>query len=107
VHVQFQVQPHPRFRRRGADLISKLPLKLSEALLGCEKVVETVWGPRPVSVPQGTQNGANLPIAGAGAPRLGESGRRGNHICEVEIVMPKRLSKQQQEVIAQLKGAGL
>lgn len=87
-------------------MIAKLPLKLSEALLGSERTVDTVWGQRVVVVPQNSQNGAQIAIEGAGAPRLGGSGR-GRHICEVEIVMPRRLNARQQELIKALQEVGL
>lgn len=53
--LQVQVAPHPRLRRKGADILSTLELRLSEALLGCSKMVETAWGQSSVRVPPGTE----------------------------------------------------
>lgn len=104
--VQFQVEPHPRFKRKGDDIISRLPLKLSEALLGCSKTVDTVWGARSVTVPACTQPGAQLVVSGAGAPRLRGVGR-GNHVLEVEMQAPTRLSSEQLKLLEQLRDSGM
>ena len=104
--MQFQVQPHPRFKRKGTDILAPLPLRLSEALLGCRKMVETAWGSRSLTVPPGTQGGAQLAIDGAGAPRIGAPGR-GRHIAEIRVSLPHRLSAEQQALIEQLRDKGL
>ena len=104
--MQVQVQGHRIFSRRGEDIISKLDLKLSEALLGCKKEVETAWGMKTISVPEGTTAASRLTINGMGAPRLNGSGR-GRHILEVTLQLPQRLTSDQVRVIEDLKRSGL
>lgn len=104
--MQFQVEPHPEFKRRGANIISKLRLKLTEALLGCQKHVRTAWGQRPVTVPPGTSGGDTLSLPGEGVPRLDGSGR-GHHVLEIEVASPKTLTDEQIALIARLRESGL
>ena len=100
------MEPHPRFRRKGDDILAKLPLKLSEALLGCSKAIETVWGSRSVRVPTCTQPGARIVVSGAGAPRLRGVGR-GNHVLEVEMLAPQRLTAEQLQLVEKLRESGM
>lgn len=104
--MQVQVQPHRGFTRKGDDIISKLELKLTEALLGCTKEVETAWGMRTVKVPGGTTSSTRIPIESMGAPRMRGSGR-GRHILEVVLKLPQRLTAEQERVVEQLRTAGL
>jgi molecular chaperone DnaJ len=104
--VQVQVQGHRKFTRKGDDIISKLELKLSEALLGCKKEVETAWGPKTVTVPEGTMASSKITIDSMGAPRLKGSGR-GRHILEVSLKLPRRLTAEQARVVEELRESGL
>jgi molecular chaperone DnaJ len=104
--VQFQVEPHPKFRRKGDDIVSSLPLKLTEALLGCSKTVDTVWGSQEVKVPACTRAGAQLVLQGAGAPRLRGVGR-GSHILQIDFEAPRTLSPEQRHLIEQLRMQGM
>ena len=86
--------------------MSRLELKLSEALLGCQKEVETAWGMRTVTVPEGTTASSRIAIEGQGAPRLNRGGR-GRHILEVNLKLPQRLTSEQVRVIEDLRRSGL
>jgi curved DNA-binding protein len=101
------VEPHPRFQRKGNNIHSKLSLKLSEALLGCSKQVETVWALRRVTVPPCTQPGCQIVIEGEGAPRLGSNASRGHHVLEVSVVAPSRLTPEQMRLIESLRDSGI
>jgi molecular chaperone DnaJ len=104
--LQIQVQQHPNFKRKGVDIWSDLRLKLSEAILGCSKTVDTVWGSRMVDVPRGTRPGSKIAIDGMGAPRLDGRGR-GKHILEVVLDLPRSLNQAQLEAIEALQRLGL
>ena len=100
------MQPHPKFKRKGDDIVSSLSLKLSEALLGCSRAVETVLGSRMVTVPPCTQSGAQLVLQSAGAPRLGGAGR-GNHVLDVLVAAPRQLTPDQLKLVEQLRDSGM
>lgn len=104
--LQVQVQGLRGFIRKGDDIYSKLELKLSEALLGCKKEVETAWGPKAITVPEGTTASSRLTIDSMGAPRLKGSGR-GRHILEIDLRLPQRLTSDQIRVVEELQKSGL
>lgn len=100
------MQSHRLFTRKGSDIHSKLELKLSEALLGCTKEVETAWGMKTVRIPAGTTSASRIPLDGMGAPRLQGSGR-GRHVLNVSLKIPERLSNEQLSAVEQLRRSGL
>lgn len=104
--AQFNVASHPRFKRRGADIVAPLELRLSEALLGCAREVETAWGKARVTVPPGTRPGATIALEGQGAPIVNSRGR-GRHILEVTISLPRQLTAEQAALVQQLRKTGL
>jgi molecular chaperone DnaJ len=105
LYVKIRVKPHPRFAKDGFDLVTTLPLKLSEALLGTKKEIETLEEKLTIDIPVGIQHGEEIPIKMKGVPAGG--GRRGALRIKVDVMMPKKLSSRQREMIEQLKTEGL
>jgi molecular chaperone DnaJ len=62
-----------------------------------------VDGPERIEIPPGTQYGKLLRIHGRGIPHL-RSGRRGDQIVYVRVVIPTNLSEEQKEALRQLGG---
>ena len=71
VVITVRVQPDPRFERRGADLVTDVPLTLAEALLGAEVPVPTPTGRVKLRVRPNTQNGQEIHVPGRGLPKRG------------------------------------
>jgi curved DNA-binding protein len=90
VVITVRVEPDPRFERRGADLVTELPLTLAEALLGAEVPVAVPAGSVKLRVRPNTQNGQEIHVAGRGLPRRGRHGAegRGDLIVRVRVVLP-------------------
>jgi molecular chaperone DnaJ len=93
--VVLDVAEDARFLRDGEDLIHELPLSFSQASLGVELEVPTVYGTESVRVPAGVQSGDVLTLRGKGLPRLGEGGGRGDQHLRVHLWTPTRLSPEQ------------
>lgn len=55
---------HARFRKAGEDIHSTEWLTISQAALGTTRAVDTVWGKRELSIPQGSQDGQSLTLKG-------------------------------------------
>lgn len=85
--ITVKVQPDPRFERRGADLVTELPLTLAEALLGTEVPVAVPTGTVKLRVRPNTQNGQEIHLAGRGLPKRGGSGK-GDLIVRARVVLP-------------------
>lgn len=83
-----QVADHPTFRREGNDLIVRLPVSFSEAVLGGEVDVPTLDGKAVLKLPKGMSSGQRLRMSGKGV-RNAKSGVRGDMFVEVLIRVPK------------------
>ncbi|MDR7417130.1 MAG: molecular chaperone DnaJ [Armatimonadota bacterium] len=108
LYVVVHLQPHPVFERRGLDLYCTVPLSMTQAALGDEVEVPTLDGPKPVTVPPGTQPGEVLTLKGHGLPSL--EGRRGDLHVRWEVRIPKSLSPKERQLLlefARLRGERL
>jgi molecular chaperone DnaJ len=99
--VTVRIAPHDRFERRGNDLHMALPLTFTQAALGATKQIEGLLGAVTVDVPAGSQTGDRVKVTGAGMPRIG-SEACGNLFCHIEVVVPRKLTSKQKELISAL-----
>jgi molecular chaperone DnaJ len=104
LYIRIHVKDHPIFEKVGNDLTMVLEVKLTEALLGSERSIETLDGQVTVKIPEGVNNGEILRLKGKGVPH----GRgRGDILIEIRIKMPNRLSRDAKKLIENLKNEGL
>lgn len=107
LYVQIKVIEHPVFKRNDADLTSKHHITFSQAVLGTEIEIPTLDKKQlKLKIPPGTQNNAKFRFKGYGLPRM-NGGPRGDAYAEIQITIPKRLSKKQKELVESLSKAGL
>lgn len=99
--LAFRVEPHPSLVRRGQDLIYELPISVPQAVLGDEIAVPTIDGDHRLQVPAGTQHGKVVKISGFGVPHV-RSGRRGDQLCVVRVVVPTHLSSKDRKLYEEL-----
>lgn len=97
VVITVRVQPDPRFERRGADLITELPLTLAEALLGAEVPVPVPTGSVKLRVRPNTQNGQEIRVPGRGLPKRGGTGK-GDLLVRTRVVLPTLDDKAREEL---------
>jgi len=86
--LNIEVQPHPQLQREGQDLIYKLPITFSEAVLGAEIEVPTLDGKIFVKVPKGISSGQRMKLSKKGVKHA-KSAERGDLLIEVSIRLPK------------------
>jgi len=67
--IEIHVAPHPFFMRDGQDIRMKLPVSLSEAVLGGPIEAPTPAGAVRVRIPPGSDSGSELRLRGRGAPK--------------------------------------
>jgi curved DNA-binding protein len=97
VVITVRVQPDARFERRGADLVTDLPLTLAEAMLGAEVPVPTPTGSVKLRVRPNTQDGQEIRIPGRGLPKRGGSGK-GDLVVSTRVVLPTLDDKGREEL---------
>ncbi len=100
LYCLIHVAEHPFFKREGNDLVCEVPVSFVQAALGATVEVPTLKGKGTLEVPRGTQPGEVLVLKGEGCPDL-HSGRRGNLLIQVAVEIPKRLSREQEEILRQ------
>lgn len=101
LYVLVNVRPDERFVREGDDLITALDVPAPQAALGATLEVPTLEGSASLELPAGTQPGEVLTLRGEGMPGL-RRGRRGDLRVVVNVVVPRRLTAEQRELLEQL-----
>ena len=104
LYIKINVGAHKTFVRDGYDLRMKLPVKLSDALLGATYTIETLDGNIEVKIPEGITHGEILRVKGKGVPH---SSKRGDLLITVLISFPQKLSKKMRQLIEELKKEGI
>lgn len=102
LYVNIRVKPHKKFTREGDLILSSQHIDMVDAALGTEIGVETVDGVVRMKVPAGTQSGTDFKLSGHGVPHMNR-GSRGAHIVTINVDTPTRLSREQKELLAELK----
>jgi molecular chaperone DnaJ len=100
--VTVRVAPHEFFGRKGNDLLLTVPITFTEATLGTKLDLPTLAGVVTVKVPAGTPSGKTFRVRGHGVTP--ERGKTGDLMAKVEVLIPKRLSKDEKKLIEQLAG---
>ena len=106
LYIVMSVATHPQFSRVGDDIEGKMTLKLSEALLGCSKEVETLDGHKKIKVPAGVRPGTKIRLKSLGFPVPGRA-FRGDYYAVVEYEVPEKLTSKQMDLVNSLAEAGL
>jgi DnaJ-class molecular chaperone len=95
-------KPHPRFSRRGQDLVLRTPLTLVQALTGHTIEVQTLdQRVIPVALNEVCSPTGNKVVAGEGLPHP-KTGVKGNLIIEFDIQFPQQLTGNQKEAIKKI-----
>jgi molecular chaperone DnaJ len=101
LYVVVRVREDDRFVREGDNLITALDVPAPLAALGGTLEVPTLEGETSIELPAGTQPGEVLTMRGQGMPSL-RRGRRGDLRVVVNVVVPRRLSPEQRELMERL-----
>ncbi|PPE03785.1 molecular chaperone DnaJ [Holospora curviuscula] len=95
--VQVNIQSHPLFRKKGANLFMNYPLSIAQAALGCTVQVPTIEGESiSVTFKEGIQYREKTVVHRKGMPH--PSGR-GDLIIEADIYVPLKLTPRQRELL--------
>jgi len=105
LYVKVHVRKHPYLRKEGYNLIMDLEIKLTEALLGAEKVIHTLDGEITLKISAGTKHATILRVKGKGVPT--SAGKRGDLYIRISVQIPDRISKDARQVVEELKKLGL
>ena len=56
LHLTFRIRPHKIFKRRGLDVILEVPISLTQAVLGAQIDIPTIYDEVSLKIPAGTKS---------------------------------------------------
>lgn len=105
LYVVVSVEEHPQLVREGIDLITEIPLSISQAALGARVLIPTAEGEEELEIKPGTQPGTELRLKGRGAPNVRRPSQRGDLRIVVAVEVPKKLTKEQRDALERFSKA--
>ena len=100
--VRVRVEDHSQFRRDGIDIYSDANISMIDATLGTEIQVKTLEDTEKLKIESGTQPNSILRLKGKGLPGQ-NSRRRGDQYVRVVVEIPKKISKDQKNLLNQFE----
>ena len=102
LYVLVRIAADERFLRDGDDLVTVLDVSAPHAALGASFNAPSLDGDVDVRIAAGTQPGEVIVVRGHGMPRLRRPGRRGDLRVVVNVVVPRKLSREQRKLAEKL-----
>lgn len=107
LYLKINIVPHPVFTRDGDDIYMEKSISFSQATLGTSIDVPTLEGSiKRIKIPAGTQNNTKIRMKGFGIPHFKGKGK-GDQYVKIAVAVPKKLTKEQTELIKKLSEEGL
>ena len=102
LYITVRVRRSSIFKRDGNNVYCDIPITITQATLGAELEIPMVDGSKEkYKIPEGTQTGTQFTIRSKGFSSI-NSGIQGNFIFKVIVQTPKRLTKEQRELLLAL-----
>ncbi len=101
LYLEFYVKEHEYYKRDGNDIYLEIPLTITEAVLGCKKIIPTLYGNVNLNIPSGINNLDKQRIKGKGIKNE-STGQTGNMYLIFKVITPKKLSKEQKKLFDEL-----
>ena len=106
LYLEFVVDDHDFYTRDGDDIYLRVPITITEAILGCKKEIPTLSGNVTLTIPAGTNSGDKQRLKGKGIDN--ESSRsKGDMYIIMDIRMPKKISRDQKKYFDELSKTDL
>ncbi len=106
LYIFIEVEAHPIFERDNQNLYCRIPVSMTNAVLGGEIEAPTLDGGRSrVKVPAGVQSGKQLRLRGKGMPSLRGAGA-GDLYIELAVETPVNLTARQRDLLKEFDAAG-
>ncbi|MDD5731407.1 MAG: DnaJ C-terminal domain-containing protein [Patescibacteria group bacterium] len=103
LYLRIKVKPAKEFNREGQDIFSEKEISFSQAALGDRVKIETVDGSIDLNIPAGTASHTQFRLRGKGVPYPNNPRQRGDHLVTIKIRVPKKLSREEREMLEKLK----
>ena len=99
--IKINIENSKTFKLFSSDLYTDLLLTPWEAALGTRTNVQTIDGKTTIYIPQGMESGEKIKIPNKGY--IDGKGGRGDLVAEIKIVVPKKLTEEENNLFEKLK----
>lgn len=106
LYLEFVIDEHNYFIREDDDIYLEVPLTITEAILGCKKTIPTIYGNVKLNIASGTDSGDKQRIKGKGVDNKYRK-KKGDMYVVFKVYTPKRLSREQKNLIDKLSKTDL
>jgi len=104
--IHIYVKPSTEFKRQSNNIITHKEISFSQAALGDKISIKTIDGEVSLKIPAGTYSGKVFKLKGKGVSSFQGYGK-GDHLVEVIVKIPDKLTKEQKRLLEELKGEGI
>lgn len=102
LYITVRIKRHSIYTRKGNQVLCEVPITITQATLGAELEIPMVDGTKEkFRIPDGTQTGTKFTIKNKGFKSVNSS-NTGDFVFTVTVQTPKKLSKEQRELLMQL-----
>ena len=101
LYVMLSVAQHDFFTREGDNVIYDLPVSFTEAALGTEIEVPTLYGDTRLKIPAGSQTDKVFRLKDKGIAHVNSHGR-GDQLVRLRVITPDSLNKEQRKLFEEL-----
>lgn len=102
LYIKFAIDNDTAFTRSGNDLTTTVSIDLFTALLGGEKVLDTLDGKVKLTIKPETQNGTKIRLKGKGFPVYRKENEFGDLYITYQVKLPVNLSDAQKKGLEEL-----
>ena len=102
LYITVRIKKHSIFTRNGNNVMCEVPITITQATLGADLEIPMVNGTKvSYKIPDGTQTGTKFVIRNKGFKSVNSSSI-GDFVFTVNVQTPKKLTKEQRELLIQL-----
>lgn len=95
--LKVHVRQKPGYKRDGMDVYTTVQIPYTTAVFGGEVRVSTLYGDVICKIKPGTQSGSKIRLRGKGIVSMKNSSVHGDQYTEVQIQVPRHLSRDAQK----------
>ena len=102
LHITIKIKKHSIYKRSGNNVMCEVPITITQATLGAELDIPMVDGTvEKYKISEGTQTGTKFILKNKGFKNI-NSNSFGDFIVTITVQTPKRLTKEQRDLLMQL-----
>ncbi|MEA3491956.1 MAG: molecular chaperone DnaJ [Campylobacterota bacterium] len=102
LYLTFYVEEDENFVRNGSDIYIEVPVFFTQAILGESITIPSLDGELQLDLKPGTKDKEHFVFEGEGVADV-HGGRKGRLIAQVQLVLPKKLNDEQEDLLNRLQ----